>query len=112
MLRLPIGSLAKRYNRTGTRRAWGFFFISLMLYILCSAIWFIDIYIVWLELYRFLPGRISSDADSVPAFEASQALVGNIDYVREIFRETIVSAPPRHMQWTSDTDTCAVVHSV
>ncbi|KZV73015.1 hypothetical protein PENSPDRAFT_663374 [Peniophora sp. CONT] len=47
-----------------------------------------NVYIVWLELYRFLPSRLSFNG-TVSASDAHQELVGNIDYAREIFRETI-----------------------
>ncbi|KZV67529.1 hypothetical protein PENSPDRAFT_736487 [Peniophora sp. CONT] len=42
-----------------TRRVRGIFVVSMCLYAACSLAWALDVCLLWLELYHFVPGRLS-----------------------------------------------------
>lgn len=76
--------------RRDIERSWGIFVISASLYAVCTLTWALDISVLWLEMYRFLPSRLSLPG-SVPVSDALAGLNGVIETVRDACEVVIVS---------------------
>ncbi|VDB92284.1 unnamed protein product [Peniophora sp. CBMAI 1063] len=66
------------------KRAVGIFAVSICLFIMCAATWALDVWILSLELYRFLPSRASPGGTANPLFQALKELNGTATYARAL----------------------------
>ncbi|VDB86256.1 unnamed protein product [Peniophora sp. CBMAI 1063] len=64
------------YGKRGAQRVWFIFAISVILYILSTVTWTLDISTLWSDMYCFLPDRLSSRNSKVSPDEALARLNG------------------------------------
>ena len=82
--------------RKEARRVRGIFALSMCLYVACSLLWALDISLLWLELYRFVPSVLSPSSSGFAAAQTlaefdSRGVVANILFVHGMCEAVIVS---------------------
>ncbi|VDB86243.1 unnamed protein product [Peniophora sp. CBMAI 1063] len=67
-----------RFYMKHTQRVWWILVISFVLFVLSTVTWALDVSVLWLEMYRLLPSRLSSTVPEISAGLAIEKLDGGI----------------------------------
>ncbi|VDB94254.1 unnamed protein product [Peniophora sp. CBMAI 1063] len=71
--------------RQDRERVLAVFVVSICLFVMCATSWALDVWILSLELYRLVPGRLmnSGDLGDLPIGQAVDSLNGNLAFARD-----------------------------